>query len=98
MPQSKKFGLPLLIGDFLDEEKQNHQAVQNTQKEVSEIRDMLDKTTRQERDMKQKKKSIIDQQTKLKQTHSNLLMEMTKLRSQIREGDESKKSSDDLVR
>ena len=98
MPQSKKFGVPLLIGDFLVEEKQNQQAVQNTEKEVCEIRKKIDIITSQERDLKQKKKSITDQQHTKKQTHSQLLMKMTELRAQIREGHENEKSSEDLIR
>merc|ERR1712150_233428 len=52
----------------------------------------------QERDLKQKKKSITDQQHTKKQTHSQLLMKMTELRAQIREGHENEKSSEDLIR
>ena len=37
MPQSRKLGPPLLIGDFRDEEKQNLQAIRNIEKEISDI-------------------------------------------------------------
>ena len=98
MPQSRKLGPPLLIGDFRDEEKQNLQAIRNIEKEISDINDKYTKLNNEERNLKQQSKSIIDKQLQLKQIHSNLLMEMTKIRAEIREGDENKKSGDDLIR
>ena len=98
MPQSRKLGPPLLIGDFRDEEKQNLQAIHNIEKEISDINDKYTKINNEERNLKQQSKSIIDKQLQLKQIHSNLLREMTKIRAEIREGDENKKSTDDLIK
>ena len=98
MPQSRKFGPPLLVGDFRDEEKQNQQAIDNIEKEKNDINDKINIITVEEGRLKQQSKEIVDQQTKLKQTHSSLLMAMTKIRAQIREGDENKRSSEDLIR
>ena len=98
MPQSRKLGPPLLIGDFRDEEKQNLQAIHNIEKEISDINDKYTTINNEERNLKQRSKEIIDKQLQLKQIHSNLLMEMTKIRAEIREGDENKKSTDDLIR
>ena len=98
MPQSRKLGPPLLIGDFRDEEKQNLQAIHNIEKEISDINDKYTKINNEERNLKEQSKSIIDKQLQLKQVHSSLLMEMTKIRAEIREGDENKKSTDDLIK
>ena len=97
MPQSRKFGPPLLVGDFRDEEKQNQQAIDNIENEKNDINDKISIITVEEGRLKQQSKEIVDQQTKLKQTHSSLLMAMTKIRAQIREGDENKRSSEDLI-
>ena len=73
-------------------------AIYNIENEVSGLQDKLNQINNEERDMKLQTKSINEEQTKFKHIHSNLLMDMTKLRAQIREGNESESSSEDLIR
>merc|ERR1712223_465201 len=73
------------------------QAIDIIEKEKNDINNMLTRITVEEGRLKQQRKEIVDRQTKLKETHSSLLMSMTKIKAQIREGDENKRSSEDLI-
>ena len=97
MPHSKN-STPILVGDFRDEEQQNHSAVQKIEEEVQRIEDNLKMIENEEKILRKRGIEIKVQQDKLKEKHSRVLMEITKVRAQIRDGDEDTKSIKDILR
>ena len=88
----------LLVGDFREEEKQNQLALDKTSLEISEIENNIKKVTIEEKTLKDNSEKIIEKQQKLKECHSQVLMQITKVRAEIRDKDEDTKSIEDLKR
>ena len=86
------------MGDFREEEKQNQLALDNTSLEISEIENNIKKVTIEEKTLKDNSEKIIQKQLKLKECHSQVLMQITKVRAEIRDKDEDTKSIEDLKR
>jgi len=89
---------PILVGDFRVEEEQNRLAVQKIEEDVQQIEEKIIMIENEEKTLKKRGTEIKDQQDKLKEKHSCVLMEMTKVRAQIRDGDEDTKSIKDIIR
>ena len=62
------------------------------------MKDKMKIITDDEKRLKDQKQDIIEQQEKVKERHSQVLMEMTKVRAEIRDGEEDTKSTDDIRR
>ena len=97
IPHSKNDS-PILVGDFRDEEQQNRLAVQIIEEEVQQLEENIKAIENAEKILRKRGVQIKDQQDKLKAKHSVVLMEITKVRAQIRNGDEDTKSIKDIMR
>ena len=97
MPHNKHPS-PLLVGDFRDEEKQNQLGVEKINSEVNEIENDIKSLAMKERELKNTKAEIINQQGKLKEDHSQVLMLITKVRAEIRDDSEDTKTIEEMIR
>ena len=97
MPHGK-YPSPLLVGDFLDEEKQNRLGVEKINLEVLEIENHLKSIVTEEKQFKKSKDEIIDKQNSLKVEHSQVLMQITEVRAQIRDEVEDTQTIEEMTR
>ena len=97
MPHKRNHN-PLIASDFREEENQNEIAVKKIEDEIDDIKDKIKIITDDEKRLKESKRDIIEKQEKVKEGHSQVLMEITKVRAEIRDGEEDTKSIDEIRR
>ena len=97
MPHNKHPS-PLLVGDFRDEEKQNQLGVEKINSEVNEIDNGIKLLGTDEKELKSTEQEIINKQAKLKEHHSQVLMQITKVRAEIRDEAEDTKTIEEMIR
>ena len=97
MPDNK-YHHKLVVEGFHAEEKQNKCALVRVTEEVSELQKAIDLISTDERNLKDKDKELVKEQDKLKEIHKKVLMDITKVRAEIREDTEDTKSLEDIVR
>ena len=73
-------------------------AVQIIEEEVQQIEENIKAIENAEKILRKRGAQIKDQQDKLKEKHSVVLREITKVRAQIRNGEEDTKSIEDIMR
>ena len=88
----------LVVEGFHAEEKQNQCALVRVTEEVSELQKAIDHISTDERNLKDKDKELVKEQDKLKEIHKKVLMDITKVRAEIRADTEDTKSLEDIVR
>ena len=97
MPDNK-YQHKLLVEGFHAEEKQNKCALVRVTEEVSKLQKDIDLISTDERNLKDKNKELVKEQDILKETHKKVLMDITKVRAEIRADTEDTKSLEDIVR
>ena len=97
MPDNK-YQHKLVVEGFHAEEKQNQCALVRVTEEVSELQKDIDHINTDERNLKDKDKELVKEQDKLKEIHKKVLMNITKVRAEIRADTEDTKSLADIVR
>ena len=97
MPDNK-YQHKLLVEGFHAEEKQNKCALERITEEVSKLQKDIDLISTDERNLKDKNKELVKEQDILKETHKKVLMDITKVRAEIRADTEDTKSLEDIVR
>ena len=88
----------LVVEGFHAEEKQNQCALVRVTEEVSELQKAIDLISTDERNLKDKNKELVKEQDKLKEIHKKVLMDITKVRAEIREDTEDTKSLEEIIR
>ena len=97
MPHNK-YQHKLVVEGFHAEEKQNKCALERITEEVSKLQKDIDLISTDERNLKDKNKELVKEQDKLKETHKKVLMDITKVRADIRADTEDTKSLQDILR
>ena len=93
-----KYQHKLVVEGFHAEEKQNQYALVRVTEEVSDLQKAIDHISIDEKNLKDKDKELVNEQDKLKEIHKEVLREITKVRSEIREDTEDTKSLEDILR
>ena len=88
----------LVVEGFHAEEKQNQCALVRVTEEVSKLQKEIDHISTDEKNLKNEDEELVKEQDKLKEIHKKVLMNITKVRAEIREDIEDTKSLEDILR
>ena len=88
----------LVVEGFHAEEKQNQCALVRVTEEVSKLQKEIDHISTDEKNLKNEDEELVKEQDKLKEIHKKVLMDITKVRAEIRADTEDTKSLEDIVR
>ena len=97
MPDNK-YQHKLFVEGFHAEEKQNQCALVRVTEEVSKLQKEIDLISTDEKNLKNEDEKLVKEQDKLKEIHKKVLMNITKVRAEIREDIEDTKSLEDILR
>ena len=97
MPHNK-YQHKLVVEGFHAEEKQNKCALERITEEVSKLQKEIDLISTDEKNLKNEDEKLVKEQDKLKEIHKKVLMNITKVRAEIREDIEDTKSLEDILR
>ena len=97
MPPNK-YQHKLIVEGFHTEEKQTHCALVRITEKVSDLQKAIDHISTVEKNLKNEDKDLINKQEQLKQIHKEVLMNITKVRAEIREDTEDTKSLEEIIR
>ena len=97
MPDNK-YQHKLVVEGFHAEEKQNQCALVRVTEEVSKLQKEIDLISTDEKNLKNEDEKLVKEQDKLKEIHKKVLMNITKVRAEIREDIEDTKSLEDILR
>ena len=97
MPPNK-YQHQLIVEGFHAEEKQTQCALVRITEKVSDLQKAIDHISTVEKNLKNEDKDLINKQEKLKEIHKEVLMNITKVRAEIREDTEDTKSLEEIIR
>ena len=97
MPPNK-YQHQLIVEGFHAEEKQTQCALVRITEKVSDLQKAIDHISAIEKNLKNEDKDLINKQEKLKEIHKEVLMNITKVRAEIREDTEDTKSLEEIIR
>ena len=97
MPPNK-YQQRLVVEGFHAEEKQTKCTLVRIAEEVGDLQKAIDHISTVEKNLKNDDKELIDKQEKLKEIHKEVLMNITKVRAEIREDTEDTKSLEEIIR
>ena len=97
MPPNK-YQHQLIVEGFHAEEKQTQCALVRITEKVSDLQKAIDHISTVEKNLKNEDKDLINKQEQLKQIHKEVLMNITKVRAEIREDTEDTKSLEEIIR
>ena len=97
MPPNK-YQHKLIVEGFHTEEKQTQCALVRITEKVSDLQKAIDHISAIEKNLKNEDKDLINKQEQLKEIHKEVLMNITKVRAEIREDTEDTKSLEEIIR
>ena len=97
MPPNK-YQHQLIVEGFHAEEKQTQCALVRITEKVSDLQKAIDHISTVEKNLKNEDKDLINKQEQLKEIHKEVLMNITKVRAEIREDTEDTKSLEEIIR
>ena len=97
MPPNK-YQHKLIVEGFHTEEKQTRCALVRITEKVSDLQKAIDHISTVEKNLKNEDKDLINKQEQLKEIHKEVLMNITKVRAEIREDTEDTKSLEEIIR
>ena len=97
MPPNK-YQHKLIVEGFHAEEKQTQCALVRITEKVSDLQKAIDHISTVEKNLKNEDKNLINKQEELKEIHKKVLMNITKVRAEIREDTEDTKSLEEIIR
>ena len=97
MPPNK-YQHQLIVEGFHAEEKQTQCALVRITEKVSDLQKAIDHISTIEKNLKNEDKDLINKQEQLKEIHKEVLMNITKVRAEIREDTEDTKSLEEIIR
>ena len=97
MPPNK-YQHKLIVEGFHTEEKQTQCALVRITEKVSDLQKAIDHISTIEKNLKNEDKDLINKQEQLKEIHKEVLMNITKVRAEIREDTEDTKSLEEIIR
>ena len=97
MPPNK-YQQKLIVEGFHAEEKQTQCALVKITGKVSNLQKAIDDISTDEKNLNNEDKELINKQEQLKEKHKKVLMNITKVRAEIREDTEDTKSLEEIIR